>query len=612
LLTGAEARDHGADTASPGQDGHPLAATVAAAFGLSGFERDLLVLCAGVELDGQLAGAWRCAVGVSDACPLTARDALRLLPGGGWSTFDRTAPLFRWHLLERADADTFAARPLRVSERVLLFLTGHNALDAALAPAFRPAVTAPLRAQEHAHAVEGCIRVVAETPGRALLLQWIGDDEAAQEDAAAGLARNFGLGLHVVDAGALPADPFDAAAFARRWEREAALLPSALLIDTHRAPIAAGARAAVEEMRGLVMASGRAPVTLRRPCHRCPIDRPDPNGQRGLWLASLGGEPTIAGPVEIDLLAGRFRFSATTIHQIALLGKATATVGAAPALQRLCRDESRRKIDELAERVEPAASWDDLVLPTSQRSVLRQIVAHAQHRMTVLHDWGFAAKSGRGLGTAVLFCGESGVGKTMACEVLARALDLDLYRVDLSAVVSKYIGETEKNLRQVFDAADQGGLLLLFDEADAIFGKRSEVKDSHDRHANIEIAYLLQRLESYAGVAVLTTNLRSALDTSFLRRLRFIVQFPFPEAAQREAIWRRTLPAALPMDGVNFAALAQVRLSGGQIRNAALNAAFLAADERKPLGMDHLLAAVHVEAAKSERSLTEADTRGWR
>lgn len=199
----------------------------------------------------------------------------------------------------------------------------------------------------------------------------------------------------------------------------------------------------------------------------------------------------------------------------------------------------------------------------------------------------------------------------MASEVLANELGLDLYRIDLSAVVSKYIGETERNLRRLFDAAEESGAILLFDEADALFGKRSEVKDSHDRYANIEVSYLLQRMEAYRGVAILTTNMKAALDGAFQRRLRFIVQFPFPDAAQREAIWRNLFPPAAPVEGLDYSKLARLQMAGGNIRNIAVNAAFLAAEGKEPVRMSHLLQAAQSEAAKRDRPLADAETRGW-
>jgi SpoVK/Ycf46/Vps4 family AAA+-type ATPase len=229
-----------------------------------------------------------------------------------------------------------------------------------------------------------------------------------------------------------------------------------------------------------------------------------------------------------------------------------------------------------------------------------------------VHDaWGFAGQSNRGLGISALFAGSSGTGKTMSAEVLAGALELDLYRIDLSSVVSKYIGETEKNLRRIFDAADGGGVILLFDEADALFGKRSEVKDSHDRYANIEVSYLLQRMESYRGLAILTTNMRSALDVAFMRRIRFIVQFPFPDAAQRAQIWRKVFPRDTPTLGLDVERLAQLSVAGGSIRNVALNAAFLAADTNEPVGMSHVLRAARSEYAKLEKALTDTEVAGW-
>jgi SpoVK/Ycf46/Vps4 family AAA+-type ATPase len=276
-----------------------------------------------------------------------------------------------------------------------------------------------------------------------------------------------------------------------------------------------------------------------------------------------------------------------------------------------CRVQARPRLDNLAQRIEPAATWEDLVLPESQHQMLRDIAAHVRQRTKVYEAWGFAAKDSRGLGISALFAGDSGTGKTMAAEVLANELRLDLYRIDLSQVVSKYIGETEKNLRRVFDAAEEGGAILLFDEADALFGKRSEVKDSHDRYANIEVSYLLQRMEAYRGLAILTTNMKNALDKAFLRRIRFVVQFPFPDAAQRAEIWRRIFPSDTPTEGLDVDELARLNVPGGNIRNIALNAAFLAADAEEPVRMTHLLRAARTEYAKLEKPLTEAETGGW-
>jgi SpoVK/Ycf46/Vps4 family AAA+-type ATPase len=242
---------------------------------------------------------------------------------------------------------------------------------------------------------------------------------------------------------------------------------------------------------------------------------------------------------------------------------------------------------------------------------LQQIVIHMRQRAVVHQQWGFAERYSHGHGLSALFAGGSGTGKTMAAEILARELDLDLYQIDLASMVSKYIGETEKNLRRVFDAAEESGAVLLFDECDALFGKRSEVRDSHDRYANLEVSYLLQRMDSYRGVAVLTTNMHHALDAAFIRRIRFIVQFPFPDAASRARIWKGVFPQPAPLDALDFQQLSQLNVPGGVIRNIATHAAFLAAEEGGAIGARHVLEASRIEYAKMDKPLTAAETRGW-
>jgi SpoVK/Ycf46/Vps4 family AAA+-type ATPase len=225
----------------------------------------------------------------------------------------------------------------------------------------------------------------------------------------------------------------------------------------------------------------------------------------------------------------------------------------------------------------------------------------------VYEQWGFGAKLSRGRGIVALFAGPSGTGKTMAAEVLAHRLDLDLYRIDLAGVISKFIGETEKNLKRVFDAAEQSGAILFFDEADALFGKRSEVRDSHDRYANIEINYLLQRMEDYRGLAILATNRKSLLDQAFLRRLRFLIDFPLPLAADRLRIWRGAFPAQAQLELLDYQLLGRLELSGGSITNIALNAAFLAASEQTTIGMNHVLVAARREYSKIDKLMLESE-----
>ena len=255
------------------------------------------------------------------------------------------------------------------------------------------------------------------------------------------------------------------------------------------------------------------------------------------------------------------------------------------------------------------ATWDDLVLPGPEAELLHHLADQVRGRATVLRHWGFGESVTRGSGITALFAGQSGTGKSMAAEVLAGELGLALYRIDLSGVVSKYIGETERNLRRVFDAADEGGCLLLFDEADALFGRRSEVKDSHDRYANIEVNYLLQRMEDYRGVAILTTNQRRALDHAFLRRLRFVINFPFPSPAERALLWQRAFPARAPVADLDVGRLTKLATTGGMIRNIALNSAFCAAGRGVPVTTELILEMARVEFRKLQLPVSDAGSR---
>jgi vesicle-fusing ATPase len=327
-----------------------------------------------------------------------------------------------------------------------------------------------------------------------------------------------------------------------------------------------------------------------------------------MWQEALPGPVSTEVSAAAADVAQHYRLGTRSIRAVA--GEWGALRGTADDLRRLARERARVSLGILAERIEPRAGWDDLVLPEGQVAMLRDLVTQVRHRATVYEDWGFAETSNRGFGVTALFTGESGTGKTMAAEVIADDLALDLFRIDLSAVVSKYIGETEKNLRSLFDAAEAGGAVLLFDEADALFGKRSDVKDSHDRYANLEVAYLLQRMEAYRGLAILTTNLRSNVDRAFLRRLRFVVQFPFPDDQLRQRIWARAFPPDTPTEGLDPAALGRMQVSGGSIRSIALGAAFGAAGAGTPVRPEHVLHAASVEYAKAERTLTAAETRG--
>ncbi len=305
--------------------------------------------------------------------------------------------------------------------------------------------------------------------------------------------------------------------------------------------------------------------------------------------------------------AREFRLEPTEISRI------TSSLDASVSdkdLLAACRVECALDFQGLADSLEPRFSRDDLVLPRNTSRQFDEVIAAVRGAGRVQHDWGGNEAFGDS-GIALLFAGVPGTGKTMAAQVLAFELNLPVWRVDLSQIVNKYIGETEKNLATVFDAAEDGGAILLFDEADALFGKRSEVRDSHDRYANMEVSYLLQRMEAYRGLAILTTNFRAALDKAFARRLRFIVEFPFPGYDERLKIWQRVFPRQAETQGLDAAKLAQLGVARGAIRNIALNAAFLAAEEGAPITMAHLGRASEAECAKIEKKIASAETRGW-
>jgi hypothetical protein len=577
-------------------------------FGLSAFERHTLLLCAGVEMDSKLAALCGEAQGYPQVSPqrwhATFGLAMATHSDVHWSALSPDAPLRRFRLVEVETVHGLTTAPLRIDERILHYLAGVNALDSRLKNLLQASPFPEWIAENHKAIAARAVRLFKSQTAweTQTVLHFLGDDSQGQEDVASLAAHDIGRQLFILRVEDLPAPGADLDQLVQLWQREARLLPGALLIQCGSVGLTASARHLIERLPGPLMIASREPVRLNRPFLRLDVDKPSAAEQMRLWKRALAGRHPRG--VSLDALSEQFRLSAKTIFS-------TAATAQPSHLWNVCRSLARPRLEDMAQRIVPCAGWEDLVLPELQIKTLRQLASQVRHRMKVYETWDFAAKGRRGLGVSALFAGESGTGKTLAAEVLARELELDLYRIDLSAVVSKYIGETEKNLRQVFDAAEEGGVLLLFDEADALFGKRSDVKDSHDRYANIEVSYLLQRMEAYQGLAILTTNLKSALDKSFQRRLRFTVSFPFPGAAQREAIWRRIFPAKTPAQALDPKKLSQLNVAGGNIRNIALNAAFLAAEAGEPVRMTHVLEAARLEAQKMERSLSEAEIRGW-
>ena len=560
---------------------------------LSDFERAVLLLAAGPELVAAVAPELE---DVTGSPVLTFGAAMHLLPGAHWSALTPGAPLRRWGLLTLDDPRSPAHSPLTVDERILHHLVGAGALDARLTHLVRWApspVHLPRTLQDAAHDLalrwqEGSVVV----QGRQV------DNGRAVAVAAAALSGSV---LREVSGADLPTDPVELSRVVGLLERESRLEACAWLVLLDDVPAEGAARIAracapvqaplalLTDDANALLGSRRAGITV------VPVPRLDLPGRAELLVHAL--EAVGAPTGDVPVVAGVFDLTVGQAMQVA------QDVADGADLWQASRSRSQVETGGVARRVEPRATWADLVLPAAQIDQLRALVSAVRHRSLVLDEWGYSRSTARGLGTTSLFAGASGTGKTLAAEVVAHELDLDLLHVDLSQVVSKYIGETEKNLGAVFDAAERGSAVLLFDEADTLFGKRSEVKDSHDRYANLEVGYLLQRMEQFRGLAILTTNARGALDQAFLRRLHAVVAFPYPDVAARARMWRIAFPPQTPTEGVDVDALAQVDVPGGAIAAAALTAAYLAAGDGGLVTTAHVREALGWELAKSGRAV---------
>ncbi|EXU69379.1 ATPase [Streptomyces sp. PRh5] len=596
---------------------------LAACFGLSTFERQLVLLAAAAELDPTAAA--RCAAASGDparAYP-TFSLALAALDEPHWSALTPVSPLRRWRLVDLDEETRLTTSRLRIDERVLHFLAGSPYLDARLHGLLRRAQPPRTLPPSYDRAADQVAAGWNESrPEAPLRVELVGGDLTTRTDIAAEAARRTGLALYVIPSDDVPTDAAERDRLARLWQREAVLLPAALLLEVGEPDReqTAATEAFIEAAAVPLVVSSEDPRRTGRPRgERVTVPGLDDSEQLALWTDAFADVPRIE-EAHLRSLVAQFQLPPHIIRSAAAAVRRDLTdvtdvtdapLDPAELAWRAGLTEARIGLDELGRRIEPEAAWDDLVLADHQARILREIVAHVRQRATVHQEWGFAATLRRGLGVTALFAGGSGTGKTLAAEVMAKELGLDLFVIDLSQVVSKYIGETEKNLRKVFDAAERGGALLLFDEADALFGKRSEVKDSHDRYANLEVSYLLMRMEAYRGLAILTTNMKKALDPAFMRRIRFVVDFPFPGESERAEIWRRVLPARAPTKDIDPERLAQLTVAGGSIRNIALSGAFLAAEEGDRLQMRHMLAAARTEYQKLDRSLTPSEVTGW-
>lgn len=598
---------------------------LAVRFGLSPLDLDLLLVAVAPDLDARFERLYgylnddltrrRPTVGLAlELCGLAGASParFRLAPG---------SPLVAGGLVEVTEPERPPlSRVLVVPDRVTGHLLGSARPDARLAGVLG-------EAREDPTAEAGEVRRTATAAGTGVGLVHLRSRGGDAEGLATAALHAAGLRPLVLDAAALARRPDDVPEFARVAALEARLTGAGVVLGPLEAlPAEPAARARTlaalcAELRGVPLLThgtvgwdpawaADTPVVLTVPA-------PSPERQAARWRHALeraAGDSSVAGDTgELARAVAAHRLDSGQVRRAADVAVRTAALAGRPVrpddLRTAVRAQNGAGLDRLARRVEPAVGWDDLVLPPTTQRRLSELALRARHREQVLGQWGMRPGGGRGRGVIALFAGESGTGKTMSAEVVAADLGMDLYVVDLSTVVDKYVGETEKNLERIFTEASAVNAVLLFDEADAIFGKRSEVKDAHDRHANIESAYLLQRMESFDGIAVLTTNLRANLDEAFTRRLDVVADFPVPDSGGRLALWERCLGDRLPRsDDLDLGFCAdRFELAGGSIRACAVTAAYLAAESGGPLTMRQVVTAVAQEYRKLGRLVLESE-----
>ncbi len=536
---------------------------------------------------------------------------------GVWSRLMPESPL-RWHGLIDLVADS--ARPnsasllhaLRVDGRTLAFLLRSDFPDERLRRIVTPVHDVQSPPDLPLEAIQ---QAFSESP----LIFFRGLPELGQLEVASSLCQSNDLNLLRVDSSALSAVEMSPDAVARITIREGILHGAALLIDhwdvlleLERRPLLTALWERIARYPLPVFICGERdweppePLDGRRML-RLGLELPAFGYRRALWADAAYSIHANLSDSDIDGLASKFRFGAARIARAAqTAADIAASKSKAPDVHDLyagAQAHASLSLGHLASRITPRAGWDELVLPPDPLTQLRELCDRLRFSFIVREQWGFGARTARGI--SALFAGESGTGKTLAAEVVAQELGLVLYKIDLSAVVSKYIGETEKNLNVIFNEAQSGNAILFFDEADALFGKRSEVKDARDRYANIEVAYLLQRVEQYDGVVILATNFRQNIDDAFTRRLDFMVDFPFPTPEYRERIWAAHFPPGAPLGkDVDLVQIAnEFRLAGGSIRNAAIASAYLAAADSRIITGTHIRSAVRREHQKMGRLL---------
>jgi ATP-dependent 26S proteasome regulatory subunit len=607
-------------------------------FGLSRFELDVLLVALAPEIELRYEKLFAYLQDDVTRRRPTINLVLKLLVPGlagqlaARRCFDPDAPLLHYRLLELSEenqnrATSLLSRTIKLDDGLVSFLLGDDSLDSRLRPYADFAEkdeAAPRLSEEASEYARRLVELAHEPGGYVCVLS--GPDEYNKRRLAAEVCQEIGLPLLIFEIGQL-GNIQKTESILRLLEREIILRELPVYLASYEILLkedGSGRDTArlleklLVEHKGLCfipITQNHPPLLARRERRELKINLAMPGyGERQqLWETQLG---KAAVGLDLESLSNRFRLSSGQIVAAAATARNLAAWRGetAPTLEDLetaCRRHSNQKLSGLARKIEPHYRWDDLVLPYDQTNMLREVCEQVRHRSMVYEKWGFEKKLSLGKGLNVVFAGQSGTGKTMSAEIIAGELKLDLYKIDLSNVVSKYIGETEKNLERIFTEAGESNAILFFDEADSIFGKRSEVKDAHDRYANIETGYLLQKMEEYDGIVVLATNLRKNLDEAFVRRMHFVLEFPFPEEEDRFQIWSRVFPKDVPLSqNVDLRFMAkQFKVAGGNIKNIALAAAFLAASAGpdQMVEMEHMIRATRREFQKMGKLCTESD-----
>ncbi len=615
-------------------------------FHLTPLELDTILICLAPEVDskyGKFYAYLQDDITKKHPCVNLILDILCSTSEQRWDVrpfFNVQAPLLKYSLVEfdgDIQEESFLSRRLKINDRVADFLLGSDLLDSRISSLAE--LIYPERDWSAVIMPDGLKRkfsqfskqLLSEEMTKSLIFCLHGTHGSGKKLAAEAFCRDFGLPLMIVDTRDLLNSEINFGEAIRLLFRETLLQPAAIYLE-HVDGFATGESGnirrqnvlarAIEDFSFITFLAGEKqwdPYALVRKNRFVEVRFPTPSYplRRRLWKLLLDSQHAVSADANISVLANKFRFTGGQIQDAVARAESLARMrggngDAEITMQDLyesCRARSNQRLSVMAQKLVPLCTWADIVLPPDKLQQLKEISNYVKHRTVVYEDWGFGRKLSIGKGLNVLFSGPSGTGKTMAAGIMANELNLDLYKIDLSCIVSKYIGETEKNLATIFKEAEASNAILFFDEADAIFGKRSEVRDSHDRYANIEINYLLQRMEEHEGIAVLASNFRKNIDEAFTRRMHFSVDFPFPDASYRLQIWQNIFPTETPVSGdMDFEFLARkLKISGGNIKNIALNAAFLAAEKAKVVNMEHIVWAARREFQKMGKLCVRSD-----